>query len=131
MPPAEALAAHETEHPRPDRIRLGRITVTAHRPNGGPNDHDTRYVKCDDKSYGEWVVFHAKSLLQPYAGIIRLKAVDGVVYQEIGFTGWSPLADARWSKDSRYFPVGHDGLPVGFAPEADDAQDSAANGRVL
>ena len=126
MPPAEAVAEHETDHPRTDGIRLRHISVTAHRPGGGPNDYDHFYVECDDRSYGEWIVHYPNSNMVPYASIARLKAVDGVVYEEMGFTGWHPLGEKldtwKWAKDARFFPVGDDGLPIGFTPESDDAK---------
>src|ERR1700733_7397556 len=109
IPDAASVLAHETQHPRPDGIRLGRITVDA------PNRPGV-YVETDDLSYGEWVCYHHKSRLQPYVSVIRLKVANGVVLMAIGFTSWSPLSHMFWANESRYFPVGQDGLPKDFQP---------------
>lgn len=109
IPCAAAVFAHESDHPRPDGIRLGRITLSRETgPVGG------EYIKCDDRSYGEWVCYHDKSRLQPYVSVIRLKAVNGEVLMEVGFTSWLVLSECQWANECRYYPVGQDGLPIGF-----------------
>lgn len=106
IPPAEAVLANETQHPRPDGIRLGDITVSYRDKPGGV------IKKTDDLSYGEWVSFHYKSRLQSYVSISRLKVVDGEVLVASGFCMWMPLSEIFNANDTRYFPVGQDGLPV-------------------
>lgn len=109
IPPAKVVLAHESDHPRPDGIRLGRITVDSEEEGRCGN-----YVAADDRSYGEWICYHDKSLLQPYVSVIRLKAVDGVVLMEIGFTQWTQLHRCVWVDRCRFFPVGHNGLPLDY-----------------
>lgn len=104
VPPVEAVLANETQHTRPDGIRLGRITV-------GDKD-GSRYVATDDWSYGEWLSYRHKSDFQPWVGIQRLKVVEGVVVFAIGFTQWETLASMPWANETLYFPVGQNGLPV-------------------
>ena len=110
VPSAEAVRAHESVHPRPDGIKLGRISVD----RGEGRTFRPEVVMCDDRSYGEWVCYHHVSRLQPYVSVIRLKEVDGEVLMANGFTAWHALLDTRWAAECRYFPVGTDGLPVGF-----------------
>lgn len=106
-PPPDAVAEHESPHPRPDGIRLGRVTVS-------DKDSVSKYVPTDDWSYGEWISYHHKSRLQPYVGIVRLKVVEGIVYQAVGFCQWDNASLFRSAPDTRFYPVGKDGLPVGF-----------------
>lgn len=85
IPPAEDVQAHETDHPRPDGIRLGRIVV------------NMEYIDADDRSQGEWLVYHHKSRLEPYVSVVRLKAVNGTVLLAVGFTAWDRLEDCFWA----------------------------------
>lgn len=110
IPPAEAVAEHETEHPRPDGIRLGRITVSR---TEGAGD----YVKSNDWAYGDWICDHYQSRLQPYVGYQRLKVLDGEVLMAVGFTGWLPLSQCKWANECRFFPAGVNGLPLDYEVE--------------
>lgn len=108
IPTADEVRANESDHPRPDGIRLGRITISRQdKPTG-------EYVEADDRSYGEWLCYHRASRLQPYASVQRLKAVGDEVLQEVGFTGWMPLAEMLRATECEYFPVGKDGLPADY-----------------
>ena len=110
IPDAEAVRAHESDHPRPDGVRLGDISVD--RREG--QTFKCERVICDDRSYGEWICYHYASRLQPYVSVIRLKEVNGEVLAESGLTAWHALLDTEWAAQCRYFPVGVDGLPIGF-----------------
>src|SRR5258708_5441291 len=108
VPDVLSVFDHQSDHPRPDGIRLGRITVDSDSKPGG------EYVQTDDRGYGEWVCHHHKSQLQPYVSILRLKAVNGEVLMELGFTSWLRLDSCPWAKECRYYPVGQDGLPKAY-----------------
>ncbi|MDE1940619.1 MAG: hypothetical protein KGI66_00680 [Patescibacteria group bacterium] len=106
IPPIEEINKHESYHPRPDGLRLGRVTVD---DGDGSN---SRYVKADDRSYGDWICNHHQSKLQTYLSFVRLKTIEGSVYFELGFTSWVPLEATSWAKDCLFFPVASNGLPV-------------------
>jgi hypothetical protein len=109
LPSPEAVKSHESDHPRPDGIRLGRINVDR---LGENNAFSSDSVRTDDRSYGEWICHHYDSQLQPYVGIVCLKEVGGEVMMALGFTAWAPLASTTWAHKCRYFPVGQNGLPL-------------------
>lgn len=110
IPSANAVRAHESDHPRPDGIRLGRINVD--RGEGSSFKVDT--LQCDDCSFGSWLCYHHASRLEPWTSIVWLKEVNGEVLIASGFTSWHPLAETQWAAQCKYYPVGIDGLPVGF-----------------
>lgn len=103
IPTAQAVLDHESEHPRPDGIRLGRISTD--------DTAGSCYVKTNDWSYGEWICHHYKSKLEPYVSVLRLKTVNSEVFMAVGFCCWCKLSACNWSAECRYFPVGQNGLP--------------------
>jgi hypothetical protein len=114
---ADIVEAHETPHPRKDGVRLYDISVSAGGANGS-NQHRHYYVPCDPQSWGNWIVVYPNSPFEGSLNITQLKAVDGVVYEQMGHTAWHPLNEKLeswdWAKAARFFPVGEDGLPSGF-----------------
>lgn len=111
-PDPAAVKAHESDHPRTDGIKWRSTTMrvgdTEYGGAGG------REVEGDDREYGEWIVHHYKSKYERYVSVVRLKKVEGRVITAVGFTQWIVLDQCRWANECRYFPVGQDGLPVGF-----------------
>ena len=115
--PPELVAAHETPHPRKDGVDLGDISVSSQDAKSS-NQFNNYYVPCDPQSWGNWLVIYPNSPFEGSLNITKLKAVAGIVYEQMGHTSWVPLNEKlegwNWAKGARYFPVGEDGLPLGF-----------------
>jgi hypothetical protein len=108
VPPAEAVAAHETGHSRVDGIQLAVIMVS-----DAENVH--RSAPGDGQLFGNWVIHHIKSNIDPYVSISCLKVVEGRVYMRLGFTQWLLMSSCRWANPEhiKCYPVGDDGLTQG------------------
>jgi len=79
IPPVIAVSAHETLHPRQDGITwISDIQVSY-------DEKDHRIVKGDARLFGNWIINHVKSSIDPYVGIGRLKVIDGEVFMALGF----------------------------------------------
>ena len=105
----EAVAAHETLHLRKDGITWVNWLSASY------DEGDHRSVPGDGRLYGNWIIHHHKSkCFEAYVGTARLKVVDGEVFMALGFAQWLRMATVRWKDEIRCYPVGDDGLPVGF-----------------
>ena len=116
IPPAEDVEKHESGHKRADGIHLGDIMLS-----DGPNVH--RYVPGDNQLFGNWIIHHIKTSIDPYVSISRLKVVENRVYVQLGFTQWMLMSSAQWANAEhiKCYPVTDEGLPVGF--EEDEPED--------
>ena len=111
IPPVEAVRAHETLHPRKDGVGdLGELMASY-----SENDH--RYPRGDARVFGQWIVYHDKARnVETYTSTARLKVIEGEVFMQLGFTQWLRMESVRWKDEIRCFPVGDDGLPLGYVP---------------
>jgi hypothetical protein len=107
IPPVEAVAAQETLRKRRDGITLSYLSISDER------DYPC-YAPGNEMLFGNWIVNHIKSNIEPYVSISRLKVIEGSVYMQIGFTQWLKMDTVRWKNDIECYPVGDNGLPVGF-----------------
>lgn len=112
IPSADAVVAHETDHPRADGIHIGEIMV-AH----GDGTFRIDRIKTNERMYGEWLCYHKVTRFEPYSSIMRLKAVDGTVYMALGFTQWEALNKCFWASGCIYMPVSNEGLPLDYKVE--------------
>lgn len=108
IPPVEAVAAHETLHPRKDGVEW----LTSVQASYSEGDH--RSVPGDGRVFGNWIVHHSKSKFEPYVSTCRLKLIDGKVFMALGFCQWLLMESVRWKDEIRCYPVGDDGLPLNF-----------------
>ena len=115
IPPAEVVAAHESIHLRGDEWDQWdgiHRTISISRLNPDGKTHTSTEAPGDNRSYGDWIIFHTKSPFGQYPSMSRLRTVDGVVLLANGFSFWQPLADCPWAADVRYLPVTVEGVPL-------------------
>jgi hypothetical protein len=91
IPPIEAVEAHETMHLRQDDS-----------------------VPGDARVFGNWIINHIRSNIEPYVDISRLKVIDGHVFIALGFCQWLKMDTCRWINDIECYPVADDGLPEAY-----------------